>query len=516
MNYNRMTRRHFLQGAGGALLLPFLPSLFSEKAAAQVMSNTQKNFIGMAAFNGLFRMYGPTSILMPATNPVNNTLSGFAAQDLPGKHRIHSKLLSDIANANNGRISDLIDTSFSPYLGKMNMLQGLDYLALGWRHHHGQFGNMADSFSGPNGMPAMASIEQVMAFSSTFYKNPALIGKAVAYNANSAERGNYGASHTWANPASKATSEIVYTSPYSNPATLWDSFFKTQTATTPTNVKATLVDQVLNDYKNLRASSRLGAEDKVKLDQHIALLYETQKKVTAVGAVCNFLRPSSSLADRKLILQTLNSVIVALISCGYCHSFLGWANSLLSANPEDWHTWSHASYSSESDAIGNAADYNNLVEQNRSTLKDMFLDLVTKLDQAGHLNNSVVVWSQEHSKRGHEAWNVPVIMAGSAGGVFKTGQYIDYRNLNSGDDLTYTRLGFPITQLLGNILQAVDVLPAEYESYNKTDFSNSIFAAKSGYGHSKFDPDGFEGKAGGHYKTWAGHSLSSWLPLIKA
>lgn len=514
--WNRYTRRHFLKSGSATVVLPLLASLMPEKIYAQ--SVMQKNFIGISAMNGLFPMYGPNSVLMPATNPANGTISGFTATDIAGKHKIHSKSLIDIKNSS-GKISNIIDATYNPYLSKMLMLQGFDFTSCGWNHHTGMMGNMGATVGATSiSIPSTASIEHVMAYSlqsssrSGFYKNATLSGKVVNYS--TPQPGGYGTAWTWSNPSSRSTSSIVLAKPYTNPATLWDAFFTSnQIPQTVSNLKKTIVDQVLNDYLSLRSNSKLGKEDKVKLDNHMALLQETQRRVASVGSVCSSLRPATSFADRKMLLRALNDVIVSLIACGKCHSFHGWSYCIASSDAEDYHNWSHQGYNGDTDVVANAAAATSLLEHNRSIMNDMFLDVVTKLDQASLLDNSLVAVVQEHSKRGHQSWNIPVITAGSAGGILKTGQYVDYRDLNSGDDKEFVRFGFPANQLLANFLNALDVTPAEYEAYNPAGAISPVFANNSGYGAALFLDD--TGKS--HYTGgWSGHNLSSWLPLIKA
>ena len=503
---------------GNAMLsLPLLPSLIPEKLWAQV-SAQQKNFIGVLGFHGLFRMYGPQSILMPRTPLGTTSLSGFTPLDVPNRHRIHSQALETLRVQNGGSISNLIDSSFNPYLSKMLMMQGLDYLALGWFHHNGAFGNFA-STAGDSGNAAAATIDQVMAYSSNFYKNPSLVGRSVGYTARQTEvqsgTGHYGGCFTFSNPGDKVNSSIVGRTGFSNPGTLWDQYFGSSTQQTPR--KISLVDRVIKDYQSLRTNPRLGSEDRSRVDQHINLLFETEKRVRAVANVCTSLRPASSLTDRALILSAFNDVIVSLIACGLCHSFMGWGHAIISPDDsEAWHRWAHEGYDNDNDVITNQSSYNSLVEQNRVVLKTMCLDLVRKLDGIGQLDNSLVALIYEHNKRGHESWNVPAITFGSAGGIFKTGQYVDYRNLNTGDDAVFSRLGYPINQLLANMLQASGVPPAEYEALNKSAFSSSLFAPRSGYSVSRIHPDAVSKFSSNYSSRWQGHNLSDWLPLIRA
>jgi hypothetical protein len=294
-----------------------------------------------------------------------------------------------------------------------------------------------------------------------------------------------------------------------------------------------LVDRILEDYKSVRNNPRLGSEDRTRLDAHVAHLAATEAKVKQVAAVCKQLRPDQSITDRQLVVTTMNSVIVGLISCGMCNIFTGLAGDLVSDDPGQWHTWSHEGFNATTMAVANQTSYDSLVEQNRRMLNDTCLDLAKQLDQVGQLDNSLIVWIMEHSKRGHECWNVPAIMLGSAGGVFKTDQYIDFRDITTRNDETgYTRYGFPMNQLYSNILRAFGMAPSDYEPLNSpgspdhvdSPFRN-IFKANSGYGVYTLHPDfafGYQyqghdyttrGGLGAHYAGWQGYDLSSWLPL---
>jgi hypothetical protein len=278
-----------------------------------------------------------------------------------------------------------------------------------------------------------------------------------------------------------------------------------------------LVDRVLQDYQSLRSSARLGAVDKQKLDMHLTLLQETQQRVNIIAGNCSQMRPASNLSDRKVILRTMNDVMVALMACGLCHTFLGWAQAIISPNdPESYHNWSHAGYDNDTDTIADQTAYNNLVAHNRSILNDMCLDLALKMDAVGILDDSVIAYIQEHNKRGHESWNVPIITIGSGGGNLKTGQFIDYRDTVSRSDQVFSSIGFPINQALANILTSIGVPAAEYEALNKAGYTHSGFKTNSGYSNSKIHPDAAS-LFGGHYgrSGWAGHDLSSWLPLVR-
>jgi hypothetical protein len=520
MKWNPITRRHFLEGTGATLLLPLLPSLLPRNAAAQTL--IQKNLICIPTFHGLMRDTGPNSDLMPVSNVLNGTLEGYASYTQPGRHRIHYKSLLDVKNQY-GKISRLIDADFNPYLAKMNMLQGMDITCIGELHHSAHFGNTATSSSAQTKAQPMASIDQVAANSLGFYKNSNLKRTSVAYTDFYKDQVNNGTCYAYTNPNDPLNSPVIHKPAFYNPATLWDAFFG-GTSTNPA-LKSSLVDKVLGDYNVLRTDRNLAAEDKVKLDNHIAMIFEAQKKITSISTTCAQLRPPASLTEAKQLIEAMNTIIVALISCGLCHSFHGWSAFMNSTDENQWHNdWAHACFNPTTDTIANQVNYDKHLESTSMILKSCCLDLVKKLDQAGQLDKSLVVWVQEHSRRGHYSLDFPVITFGSAGGVFKTGQYVDYRRLGASNEAMWNSYsyGYPHAQFLANCLRAVDVPIAEYEALNKAEYTDPIFKSRSGYSSTimeYFDKDTGTSKPNGNikaaYSNWTGHDLSSWLPLIK-
>jgi hypothetical protein len=436
---------------------------------------------------------------MPPTPENGSSLVGFE-QVSSGRHPIHRKSLTEIANANNGAVSDLIDAEYEPLLSKMLMMQGFDYTGLGYYHHSGMFGNWHQTADKSEGNPDMATLDVVLA---EYYASIGLPGDMVAYSA-SWQDSTWGCSY-------RADGELT-TSRFYNPATLWDKYFAN--ATIPTNFKELLVDRVMQDYKALQNNPRLGTEDRHRLEAHIAHLAETEAKIKKFSAVCNQMRPDENLTERDEILLIMNNVIVGLIACGMCHSYMGWAQALIDENPDNWHVWSHQGYDNDSNTIANPTDYAKVVEQSRQVLKIQCLDLAKKLEDLDLLDDCLIVCIQEHNKRGHESWNVPAIAFGSAGGVLKTNQYVDFRNIGDRDDFEFSRFGFPMNQLYATILRAMGMPAAEFEALNKQRANGSRpFKANSGYGIDSIHPDA-EFNMGSHYESWTGHDMSAFLPQV--
>jgi len=304
----------------------------------------------------------------------------------------------------------------------------------------------------------------------------------------------------------------------SNPATLWEKYFGGSTLPAPARVL--LVDRVLSDYKALRTSPRLGSEDRQRLDAHIDFIAAAEARVKQFS--CQPPQPSKTLTDRAEILQTMNSVIVSLISCGLASVFMGWGLAHLNADPGQWHTWSHNAYITDTfgEVLGTKEpDYTSLLEQNRVCIRDLGLDLAKKLDAVALLDDSLIVMIQEHSIRGHEAWNVPVVGFGSAGGAFANDIFIDYRNKNERDDATgHTAFGYPMNQLWANILQAMGMASADYEPLNKSrsDWTN-VFKPGSGYGCPSINTVNESPPIFADYfrQYFSGYDLSSKMPLLR-
>jgi hypothetical protein len=101
----------------------------------------------------------------------------------------------------------------------------------------------------------------------------------------------------------------------------------------------------------------------------------------------------------------------------------------------------------------------------------LFAKLLEKLDieesdGATVLDNSLIYWGNELGFN-HIAYSVPCLLAGSAGGAIRTGQYIDYidwegRSYFSQEDGNVIK-GVPHNRFLVTMLQAMGLEPADYE-----------------------------------------------------
>jgi hypothetical protein len=113
-----------------------------------------------------------------------------------------------------------------------------------------------------------------------------------------------------------------------------------------------------------------------------------------------------------------------------------------------------------------------MMEAQRFFFQHGYVDLAKRLDAitlpggATMLDQSLLYWSSESGPETHNAKDLPTILAGGAGGYFKTGNYVDYTNRARQLTAQYGGkwyAGLPQNRLLANIAQAMGLAPSDYE-----------------------------------------------------
>src|SRR5262249_55369371 len=141
---------------------------------AQSAPPAPKRFIAIQSYSGqIANQWYPTSTpagyqlkdtVFPGTNKADGTT--YLPTRIPGTKYSWAPL-ADFAG---GPISNILGTSLQPYLSKVNLLRGIDYL-VGMSHNQGGYlGNYASSAaSAADGIPDVPTIDQIMAYSDRFY-----------------------------------------------------------------------------------------------------------------------------------------------------------------------------------------------------------------------------------------------------------------------------------------------------------------------------------------------------------
>jgi hypothetical protein len=116
-----------------------------------------------------------------------------------------------------------------------------------------------------------------------------------------------------------------------------------------------------------------------------------------------------------------------------------------------------------------------LVEGLRNVFESVMLDLASKLDVddgtgSTYLDSTLIHWSQECGMDTHGSDSIPIVTMGGAGGYFKTGNFVDYRNQIPAALFKYQTNAFVryrgllYNRWMGNVLQAMGLRRSEYES----------------------------------------------------
>jgi len=490
-----VSRRLFLRGAGGALLaLPFMQSLLPKAAGAQAMTAPKRLIVFKSFSTQLIKQWYPTF----SGNGYALKDSKYSDSKADGSTLLTQKLaggpytwapLSDLKT--DSGISGILGAKLNPFLDKLTLIRGLDFLPTVNHNFGGLLGNFSSCTKATpcdaDALPAVPTIDQVLAYSPKFYQSaPGLrslhisqgVGDAMSYS-----------------DGGKAGGAVEQLKTRTNPRDVFNDLFAgVMDSGTPmpsgSDPDALLVDKVVEQYRTLKASTRLSAEDKAKLEAHIGLLAEVQAKLSTTtklscvkpadpGSLDN--NSGTDPTDIQKKWDLFLDLAVAAIACDRTRVITIGVHKALGPGPDPADTKLIGHYHSE-DASGGtwhglAHDFANensrrmLAGINNWIAEELFAKLLTKLDVAENggntlLDNSLVYWGNELGFN-HIAYSVPCLLAGSAGGFIKPGRYLDYIDWDghayfSQEDGNVIK-GIPHNRFLVTALQAMGLAPADYE-----------------------------------------------------
>lgn len=460
-HYDPLKRRQFLLGTGGALLaLPLLPSLLPREVRAQATAaaSAERYFVHMTTWHGVFQsqFFGPLLDVAPAQT---TTSAGVAVRAAPlrssssGGRTVVSEILQGAA------------TSLTPrMLSRMNVINGLDYhTSLG--HNRGM------SIGGDTDNP---SIDQVLAASAAFYPARPATGAIVRNLVSVARSGG----------------SIVTTTPTAESnVRLFDRLFNTGTGgAPPAGEPMVVVDRVREHAGLVMNDPQCGTECRARLSNYLDLLSEVQGAVNSGGGggtvSSNFARPTTDTAaveaaagfygtpERQVACEQLwNDIVAAAFAAGISRVYVCGPNTYTFGD-ESEHAW-HNNYAHALDDPARRAGFSAAVQRQ---FEGGLLDLARRLDQLGTadgltiFDKSLLAQSFELGSGGnpghHHNRCIPLVTLGDAGGFFRTGQSLDYRDLTSfswsSDPHWYS--GLLYNQWLGMVLRAMGVPQAELDT----------------------------------------------------
>lgn len=436
------SRRLFLRGAAGfTLALPILPSLTRKAAAADA---DYRRFVTFMSVNGQRRHYWPDDMLQAA------------AQTQIQPH-VHARPLSEIQ----GRISAVIDEGFDPFRSKMSLLAGLD--GMGNNSH-----NVIIPLTGgtttsgePGGPPEVPnSIDVVLARSSKFYSTPVpepvLRLQPASVNAASWDQGN-----------SISVEDGARTTAHWNSEALFNQLFATPVDPPeppkfdPRERQVLVVDRVLEDFQSVRGSTRIGSEDKQRLDQYMDHMHDLQERLSIPPIDCSGVNIDPEDTVDQIYTNHID-MLVAALACGItrigtmlCYQ----SGSALPGANEHPNTHFNEQSNIDFDLVQN--------EWISRRVLELFTKMDSFVDPNGEtmLDNSITMWSNEMGdSMDHSHFGQPTLIAGSAGGRLRTGQFINYETIPTVRWATGGPfMGRPYNQLLTSIMAALGLEPEDWE-----------------------------------------------------
>lgn len=420
MRVNLQSRRMFLQGASGLLLgIPTLGSLLSraERARAQTAAAPVR-YVQWVTNHGQFDSnFWPAGEHAP-TEPALIDGKPVAAIDASP---IKARELATIP----GPLSPVLSDAFDPVRRKLSLVRGLDLL-VGAGYHNACVPTCASWPRKDDHVPTFAySVDSVLEQSEKFY--PTTVRVPVLRLTPGVSSAYKWGSYCWTTRNGAAFKLPAYdTTEGALRAVFGDA--ATPVADAQSH-RLSLTDSVIEDYRRVAGSRSLGASDKQLLMQYMDLLADVQRRTQVVLPDCK--APDLvAQADFDVLHKNAIDISIAALMCGATRviAYHCYQGSPQQYDEETFHAWSH------NDAIKHCDLMVYRYKQLASLLRAM--DEVKEPDGRTLLDNSLVYAGNELSDPSHgvtHLQNMPIVLAGSAGGKLTTGYYVDYghRLMNS-------------------------------------------------------------------------------------
>jgi hypothetical protein len=438
MTESHLSRRRFLQGLGvSAAAVPFILGLDSLYAKAAVPVIPNKRFLFM--YTPYTSLYYNARLRLPATDVDISDGSALADPNL---------LLQPLqANAEHLLVLDRLSL-----IGARSVYQtavtSVDHMV-----HQGESKSMANLLTGQcmiggdgtfanAGLANGTSLDQVLATQ--------LFAKIVPFP--SLEVGVQSSEDFSDRQAEKVVSYDGAGQPrppMNDPFALFSKLFADKKSAFRAFADKSVLDGVLGDFKRLQP--KLSMADRQLLEQHSDAVRRLEQRLTAAGqcvaptgpagpSTLNVTDPSATHqwalapSNFQAVGGMMSDIIVQALACGLTH-VVTW---MWTAN-EDNHHYSFLGIDQSQDygIHGMAAARSPALLTIGQWYASQFNTLLDKLsaipDSSGSgslLDNSVLMWaSNEGDTSSYQSNNVPVVLAGSNGGYFRSGRSIRFNDV---------------------------------------------------------------------------------------
>jgi len=462
MKYDPITRRHFLQGAGGFLLAaPFLPSILAPAEARAACLGPEPRFVA------LFGRYG--NVAADRWFPNENEIS-WSTQQLNPDHLIRS---GDIPSS----VSQIFPSFlFGSLRQKLAFHIGLDFTQ---RTAHSN-GNLLGPFvTNETGGPKTISLDQVLA--RELSQNP--IAPSVVYGNDAEGSCSYGLT-----PAGVIQNIAGFNSAQA-------AFLAIFGGSSGGGVNhAPVVDRVYQDFNSFRNHPRLGSVDRQTLEQVIARIDDLQSRLNANIDCTNVEEPGyintwQNFANQIIEWDNYADLLVAAFQCCITRVSTFLYNRYTHPDGDDFHDDSHASYT-----VAGQAELTSIFQDWGRYFYHAFIskmDAVLESNGRTMLDNSYVIMGMENSgTQDHTNYANSIITAGSANNAFLTGKVFDWRNhqspygVGSYYNQEQAKPGVAYPQFMWTILKGFGLSDQQIQQYipNDSRYSRGGFGAMFQYG----------------------------------
>ena len=430
-----LSRRMFLHTSAGALVgIPLLGSLMPRSSRAGGFAPPVRYVQWVTDHGQNASRFWPDDAYWPVDEVA------------PG---VRARALTEIP----GQLSQVLTPDFDALRDKMNLLRGLDALAPSGLHN-ACVPTCASAPPVDNHVPAFPySVDHVLEESSTVYPEVPVV-PALRMTPGVPSAYKWG-SFSWTRQGGEPFKLPAYESNANALAAVFVGGGGVKPEDDPVIAhRVKLTDQVLEDYASVLGSNKLSSSDAMLLENYMDLLSEVQERMLAEAPDCS---EPQMLDESDFDLLHRNAIDIAVLGmlCGATRvvAYHCYQGSPTDYDEETFHAWAHDDAELHAQMqLWRYRQLARLIER---------MDSVTESDGRTLLDNSLLYACNELSHPGHAAMDqrisgqthlvdMPVITAGSAGGRFVTGQYVDFgvRLLNN---------------MLVTIFAAMGVSPDEYE-----------------------------------------------------
>lgn len=488
MKYNKFNRRMFLQGSGGVMLpIPFLLSLIPKNAQAQVATSVKRYLY----FSGYYD-YGHHKHWFPTLNQSDLKQK----ININGDNNVYYESLKNLVG--NGPLSNAAGTSLNDYLDYINIYRGLDtpmYVGHSNSANLGYFTKDNYEKAWPTHKP-IKTIDQVLQDKSSFNSNR----KDVVITGIS-------------NRGLTARNGTRVPSLANDPQSLYNKLFLNGSLPESGNdsniiigdKRRNVLDNVLVDYKRVRASRKISSNDKKTLDEFMdrlsSIKNSLEKGGSNSGGQCKHKGISKNNDGKyfysKVTGQSYADIMTAALLCDVTRVMVfeygvnEYGGADVPASSDFHHTVSHEPWNTIKHNGQNMPCHEFLGKVYiggviKNTLAPLIKNMASAIEPGNNkslLYNSLVHFSVQSAQL-HSGNSVPAMTIGNAGGEINSGYMLDYQDRSKGPQNSNNQRfdnnpnhekfhnnypGVLYNRLLVTILQSMGLKPSDYEdnSLNK-------------------------------------------------